>query len=221
MTLRGSQIQPTMFDLELESTLGVGGGERRTFNAPPPSLPFFVTVTFPPPPPPPPLVQIYFSYPAIIFTKTILSTHLPALDAIMSSVTHQLMIYKYNRLLRVNILTFFTNLFSSCSPNWKMRRETGDGGRGWRGRKRDILKRIRSHGIDRRSNLKTLNCSRYSAVTIFLVEVWVFPSQSISTVFFIQILIFVLSHVFEGSKYYAIYYASLSLSTDQPPPALS
>ena len=30
---------------------------------------------------------------------------------------------------------------------------------------------IRSHGIDRGSNLKTLNCSRYSAVTIFLVEV--------------------------------------------------
>ena len=134
--------------------------------------------------PPPPLVQIYFSYPAIIFTKTILSTHLPALDAITSSVTHQLMIYKYNRLLRVNILTFFTNLFSSCSSNWKMGRETGDGGRGWRGRKRDILKRIRSHGIDRGSNLKTLNCSRYSAVTIFFVEVWVFPSHSISTVFF-------------------------------------
>ena len=150
--------------------------------------------------PPPPLVQIYFSYPAIIFTKTILSTHLPALDATMSSVTHQLMIYKYNRLLRVNILTFFTNLFSSCSPNWKMGRERGDGGRGRRGRKRDIPKRIRSHGIDRGSNLKTLNCSRYSAVTIFLVEVWVFPSHSISTVFFIQILIFVLSHVFEGSK---------------------
>ena len=42
---------------------------------------------------------------------------------------------------------------------------------------------IRSHGIDRGSNLKTLNCSRYSAVTIFLVEVWVFPSHSISTVF--------------------------------------
>ena len=134
--------------------------------------------------PPPPLIQIYFSYLAIIFTKTILSTHLPALDAITSSVTHQLMIYKYNRLLRVNILTFFTNLFSSCSPNWKLGRETGDGGRGWRGRKRDILQRIRSHGIDRGSNLKTLNCSRYSAVTIFLVEVWVFPSHSISTVFF-------------------------------------
>ena len=136
--------------------------------------------------PPPPLVQIYFSYPAIIFTKTILSIHFPALDAIMSSVTHQLMIYKYNRLLRVNILTFFTNLFSSCSPNWKMERETGDGGRGWRGRKRDILKTIRSHGIDRGSNLKTLNCSRYSAVTIFLVDVWVFPSHSISTVFFLS-----------------------------------
>lgn len=163
--------------------------------------------------PPPPLVQIYFSYPAIIFTKTILSTHLPALDAITSSVTHQLMIYKYNRLLRVNILTFFTNLFSSCSPNWKMGRETGDGGRGWRGRKRDILKRIRSHGIDRGSNLKTLNCSRYSAVTIFLVEVWVFPSHSISTVFFIQILIFVLSHDFEGSKlcYQSVNLLSLSL----------
>ena len=163
--------------------------------------------------PPPPLVQIYFSYPAIIFTKTILSTHLPALDAIMSSVTHQLMIYKYNRFLRVNILTFFTNLFSSCSSNWKMGRETGDGGRGWKGRKRDILKRIRSHGIDRGSNLKTLNCSRYSAVTIFLVEVWVFPSHSISTVFFIQILIFVLSHDFEGSKlcYQSVNLLSLSL----------
>ena len=89
---------------------------------------------------------------------------------------------------------------------------------------------IRSHGIDRGSNLKTLNCSRYSAVTIFLVEVWVFPSHSISTVFFIQILIFVLSHVFEGSKlcYQRVNLLSLSLipftiplSTDQPPPALS
>ena len=192
--------------------------------------PFLWPSHFHHPLPPPPLVQIYFSCPAIIFTKTILSTHLPALDAIMSSVTHQLMIYKYNRLLRVNILTFFTNLFSSCSSNWKMGRETGDRGRGWRGRKRDILKRIRSHGIDRGSNLKTLNCSRYSAVTIFLVEVWVFPSHSISAVFFIQILIFVLSHVFEGSKlcYQSVNLLSLSvipftipLSTDQPPPALS
>lgn len=159
--------------------------------------------------PPPPLVQIYFSYPAIIFTKTILSIHFPALDAIMSSVTHQLMIYKYNRLLRVNILTFFTNLFSSCSPNWKMERETGDGGRGWRGRKRDILKRIRSHGIDRGSNLFAI----FSSHNLPCGGLGVPLSFYFNCFFFIQILIFVLSHVFEGSKlcYQSVNLLSLSL----------
>ena len=176
--------------------------------------------------PPPPLVQIYFSYPAIIFTKTILSTHLPALDAIMSSVTHQLMIYKYNRLLRVNIPTFFTNLFSSCSPNWKMRRETGDGGRGWRGRKRDILKRIRSHGIDRGSNLfaifssHNLPCGGLGVPLSFYFNCFFNPNFNFRPQPCFRGFEIMLSKCkFAFSQPYSLHHPSLS--TDQPPPALS
>ena len=117
-------------------------------------------------------------------------------------------------------------LFSSCSPNWKMRRETGDGGRGWRGRKRDILKRIRSHGIDRGSNLFAI----FSSHNLPCGGLGV-PLSFYFNCFFNQNFNFRPQPCFRGfeimlskckfafSQPYSLHHPSLS--TDQPPSALS